>query len=157
MKEGEQVPSENELSRFILDEPTNGLDAGMRKKFYELLLESYDLHPRLILLSTHHIEELQTLMESIIVVHEGKLLLREPMEELRERGIWLAGDGKLVDKQTDGRKVLEQNVAGNFKKVLLDEPFSSKWKEQARIHGLSIEKAPLQDYLLSLTNKEASL
>lgn len=143
----------------ILDEPTNGLDAGMRKKFYELLLESYDDHPRLIILSTHHIEEMQALLESIIVIHEGRILLNERMDELRSRGIWLTGESKQVDKLLIDKKVMDQQVMGTFRKVLLDEPYSNEWKEQSRIHGLSIEKALVQDYLLSLTEqvKEASL
>jgi len=143
----------------ILDEPTNGLDAGMRKKFYELLLKSHDDHPRLILLSTHHIEEVQTLLESVVVVHEGKILLNERMDELRSRGIWLAGDSKQVDKLTNGKKIMDRHDMGTFKKVMLDELYSNEWRDLARVHGISIEKALVQDYLLSLTDrvKEASL
>jgi len=57
----------SQASITIFDEPINGLDAGMRKKLYEVLLESHGEHPRLIMLSTHHIEEVQPLCESLAV------------------------------------------------------------------------------------------
>lgn len=135
----------------ILDEPTNGLDAGMRKKFYELLLESYDAFPRLILVSTHHIEEIQPLLESIVVVHDGELLLHEPMEQVREKGIWLTGESKQVNKLVDNSRVLGESTIGSMKKVIIDASLSDEWRELARTSGLSIEKAQLQDYLLHLT------
>ena len=75
----------SQASITILDEPINGLDAGMRKKLYEVLLESHAAHPRLIMISTHHIEELQTLFESLVVIRNGKLMFYEPMDEIREK------------------------------------------------------------------------
>ena len=41
----------------LLDEPTLGFDAIMRKQFNDLLIESYEAHPRIIIVSTHLIEE----------------------------------------------------------------------------------------------------
>jgi ABC-2 type transport system ATP-binding protein len=135
----------------ILDEPTNGLDAGMRRKLYEALRENHEESPRLILISTHHIEEVQTLCESLIVMHKGKLLLNQPIEEFRERGIWLAGERSAVTSVIGGYRVLEQSAMGSKIKVMLDAPYSKQWKEQAQAHGLSIEKADLQNYLLNIT------
>lgn len=141
----------------ILDEPTNGLDAAMRKKFYKLLLESYDAVPRLILVSTHQIEELQPLLDNIMVMHEGKLLIHEPMEHIRERGIWLTGESGQVNRLTSGQKIIEEDQLGSMKKVMIDASMSDEWKELARTHKLSVEKAHVQDYLLSVTEnvKEA--
>ncbi|GAK00206.1 ABC transporter ATP-binding protein [Geomicrobium sp. JCM 19055] len=46
-----------------MDEPANGLDASMRKTFYDVLLDTYEDSPRLIMLSTHHIDEVEPLCE----------------------------------------------------------------------------------------------
>lgn len=144
----------SQASITILDEPINGLDAGMRKKLYEVLLESHAEHSRLIMVSTHHIEELQALFESLVVIHNGKLLLYEPMDEIRGKGVWLAGKKNNVEQVTTGQKVLEQSESGSLVKVMIDAPFSSEWKALAQTHGLSIEKAKMQDYLLSMTSDE---
>ncbi|UQZ36826.1 ABC transporter ATP-binding protein [Paenibacillus sp. PK3_47] len=142
----------------ILDEPTNGLDAAMRKKFYKLLLESYEAFPRLMLISTHQIEELQPLLDNIMVVHEGQLLTHEPMENLREMGIWLTGESGQVNQLTSNEKVIEESTLGSTKKVMIDAPMSEKWRERVRTAKVSIEKAHVQDYLLAVTEnvKEAS-
>jgi ABC-2 type transport system ATP-binding protein len=135
----------------ILDEPINGLDAAMRKKLYETLLESHTDHPRLIMISTHHIEELQTLFETLVVLKNGKLLIHEPIDTIREGGVWLAGGKNKVEEAITGRKVLERSEVGSMVKVMIDAPFSSEWKELAQKQGLSIEKAKMQDYLLNIT------
>lgn len=135
----------------ILDEPTNGLDAGMRKKFYERLLDSNDAFPRLILVSTHQIEEIQPLLESIVVVHDGKLLLQEPMEKIREKGIWLTGERERVDHVVGSRNILDESTIGSVKKVMIDAQYTDEWRALGLSSGISVEKAHLQDYLLHMT------
>lgn len=141
----------------ILDEPTNGLDAEKRKFFYNALLESYEEHPRLILVSTHHIEEIQPLCESLIVLHQGGVLCHEQMEQMRERGILLTGLIRDIDQVTQGEKIIESAQLGSTKKVMIDASYSKEWRDIAQAHGLSIEKATLQDYLVNLTRKQEVL
>lgn len=138
----------------ILDEPTNGLDAAMRKKLYKTLLESHAEHPRLIMISTHHIEELQALFETLVVLKNGKVLIYEPMDKIRERGVWLAGDISKVEDLATGQRLLEQSEVGSMVKIMMDAPFSSKWKALAQKQGISIEKATMQDYLLNITSDQ---
>lgn len=135
----------------ILDEPTNGLDAGMRKKFYELLLESYDMFPRMIMVSTHQIEELQLMLESIVIVNEGRLLLHESMETVREKGIWLTGPSSVVTELARNTRILHELSVGPTKKVMIDAVISDEWGVLARTHSVTVEKAHLQDYLLYKT------
>ncbi len=138
----------------ILDEPTNGLDAGIRKKFYKALQESYEKHPRLFLISTHHIEEIQLLLESLIVIHNQRLLFHESMDEVRMRGIWFAGDKEKVENLIKSQKVLAQDRMGSNIKVMVDLPYSREWKQKAAENGISIEKAHIQDYLLTISEAE---
>lgn len=137
----------------ILDEPSNGLDANMRKKMYKIIRESQEHHPRLILVSTHHIEEIQQICDSILVIHEKEVFIHEPIDEIRECGIWLVGDKNKIEKVTDGQYILEASELGSRLKVMVDVPFNEKWKEIASLHGLSIEKVKLQDYLLNKTEE----
>lgn len=135
----------------ILDEPINGLDAGMRKTLYEAVLESHGEFPRLIMISTHHIEEFQGLFESLVVLKDGKLLFHEPMDDIRIKGVWLTGNRNKLKEVMAGQRVLEKSEVGSLVKVMLDAPFSYEWKATARAGNLAIEKAKMQDYLLSIT------
>ncbi|PGL71179.1 ABC transporter ATP-binding protein [Bacillus sp. AFS055030] len=139
----------------VLDEPTNGLDAVKRNQFYEALMESYEENPRLILLSTHHIEEIQPLCETIVVVNDGKVLFHEQMEVMREKGFILSGNIDSIEQVTKNISILESSKISSTKKVMVDELFSNKWKKIAEEYQLRIEKATLQDYLINKTkNKE---
>lgn len=141
----------------MFDEPINGLDAGMRKNLYETLLESHADYPRLILVSTHHIEELQPLFETLAVLHEGRLLFYRSMEKVRERGIWLAGERSRIESLKLKHPVLERISSGSMMKVMLDAVYSPKLDRKAQEHGFTLNKADIQDYLLSSTNKEEVL
>ncbi len=138
----------------ILDEPVNGLDAGMRKKMYEVLRESHEENPRLILLSTHHIEEIQAICETLIVIKDGGVLFHEPMDEIKENGIWLSGSKNRLEKVIFGEKIIEKSEMNSVMRVMLDAPYTKEWKEVAHSNGLSIGKAELQDYLLNMTEEE---
>lgn len=137
----------------ILDEPTNGLDAEKRKFFYRALLETYEDQPRLMLLSSHHIEEIQPLCESLIVLHGGNVLLHQSMEEMRERGILLTGDISAIERVAAGSPILESSRLGSTHKVMIDAVYSGAWKEKASEYGVTIEKAAIQDYLVNVTRK----
>lgn len=78
----------------IFDEPSNGLDAHMRKQFYDVLLDSYDEHPRMILLSSHHIEEVEPLCEKIAIIDNNTLMHYEETDVLKNNGVILAGQQK---------------------------------------------------------------
>ncbi|WP_426806527.1 AAA family ATPase, partial [Stenotrophomonas sp. SrG] len=43
----------------VLDEPTLGLDILYRKDFYQLLLEDYFDEQKTIIVTTHHVEEIE--------------------------------------------------------------------------------------------------
>src|SRR5699024_9586408 len=49
----------------IFDEPYIGLDAAARSKFYELLLREYEKEPRVIIFSTHLIDEVSLMFEEV--------------------------------------------------------------------------------------------
>lgn len=135
----------------VLDEPTNGLDAVKRKQFYDALLESFEENPRIILLSTHHIEEIQPLCETIVVVNDGKVLFHEQMEVMREKGFFLSGDIESIKLVTKNVSILESTKISSTQKVMVDELLTADWKKIADEHHLSIEKASLQDYLINKT------
>lgn len=137
----------------ILDEPTNGLDAAIRKTFYKVLNETYAKHPRLFFISTHHIEEIQPLCEKLMIIHQNSVMLHESMDDMRMKGIWLAGDKEEVIDFIGNETILEQKIIGKKIKVMVDLPYEQKIIRLAG-DSISLEKANLQDYLLNITTKK---
>jgi sodium transport system ATP-binding protein len=69
---------------YILDEPTLGLDILTSRSIIEFIRESSSLG-KTILLSTHYMEEAEMLCDRIGLLHQGKLLDVDSLENLRKK------------------------------------------------------------------------
>src|SRR5699024_11812363 len=76
----------------IFDEPYIGLDAAARKKFYEILLEEYEVEKRTIIFSTHLIDEVSLLFEEVLILQDGNLVLKEEADVLRTNTYAVSGE-----------------------------------------------------------------
>ena len=68
----------------VLDEPTLGLDIIYRKHFYKRLLEDYMSEERTLLITTHQVDEIETILTDIVFIRSGRLILDMPMERVGE-------------------------------------------------------------------------
>ena len=69
----------------VFDEVHLGMDAVMRELFYRVLLSDFAEHPRTIILSSHLLEEVENLVDSVVFLHRGKLLEAGDADEVRAR------------------------------------------------------------------------
>ena len=67
----------------ILDEPTSGLDPIVRRQFLESMVDRAALG-RTVLLSSHHINEVERVADWVAIIHQGQVKLVQPLETLRE-------------------------------------------------------------------------
>ncbi len=68
----------------ILDEPTSGLDVLVRRDFLETMVDLAG-GGRTVLLSSHQIGEVERVASHVALIHEGRLILAEPLDELKAR------------------------------------------------------------------------
>lgn len=71
-----------EARLLVLDEPTLGLDITYRKRFYRRLLEDYMSAERTVLITTHQIDEIEFMLTDIMFIHNGRIVLDAPLEEI---------------------------------------------------------------------------
>jgi len=65
----------------LLDEPTNGLDIPSKSLLRRVITEA--LTPdRLFVISTHQVRDLGTLMDPIVILHQGNVLLNSTLAEI---------------------------------------------------------------------------
>ncbi|MET3107059.1 ABC-2 type transport system ATP-binding protein [Oxalobacteraceae bacterium GrIS 2.11] len=69
----------------VLDEPTLGLDILYRKQFYQNLLEDYFDEQKTIIITTHQVEEVETILSDLMFIRDGKIVLSASMEDLGQR------------------------------------------------------------------------
>jgi ABC-2 type transport system ATP-binding protein len=70
-------------SLLLLDEPTDGLDPVVRRRALALLAEHLADAPATVLISTHHIQELESLADHVGVLRDGVLVAQMPRDELQ--------------------------------------------------------------------------
>ncbi len=72
-----------DVNILLLDEPTIGLDIAFRKEFFNTIISEFFNEDKLILISTHQIEEIESLLQEIIIIDNGKLLIHKDLDELK--------------------------------------------------------------------------
>jgi ABC-2 type transport system ATP-binding protein len=136
------------------DEAYLGMDAPSRYAFYEELLADFMEHPRMVIVSTHLIEEVSKLFEEVLIVQRGRLLLRADADALRTSGATVIGPTVAVDRFAEGLTVLSEKQLGPTKSAVVYGPFDSAHLRAASEAGLEVGPLPLQDLFVHLTTPE---
>jgi ABC-2 type transport system ATP-binding protein len=137
----------------IFDEAYLGMDAPSRYSFYDELLKDYMDNPRTFIVSTHLIEEVDSLFEEVLIIDQGRLLLHEETDALRLRATAVTGPADAVDRFVEGLNVLEEKALGKAKTVIVYDELSSQRRKQSQLEGLELEPVALQDLFVQLTKK----
>lgn len=69
----------------ILDEPTSGLDAIAKKQVIDLLINEVTERQCTIVISSHHLRELEMLCDSITIIQNGSILYQNSIEEIKKQ------------------------------------------------------------------------
>jgi ABC-2 type transport system ATP-binding protein len=69
----------------VLDEPTLGLDILFRKQFYDSLLSDYFDRSRTVVVTTHHVEEVEHVLTDVVFIDRGRIVFARSMEEVESR------------------------------------------------------------------------
>ncbi|GLI26016.1 ABC transporter ATP-binding protein [Agromyces rhizosphaerae] len=135
----------------FFDEPYLGLDAVARQLFYDRLLADYAEHPRTIVLSTHLIDEVANLLEHVIVIDDGRIVIDEPAETLRERGATVVGPAARVEEFVAGHEVLHREHLGGTLGATIAGTVSPEERAAAHAAGLELAPVSLQQLVVRTT------
>ena len=90
----------------ILDEPTNGLDIPSKSQFRRIIASSMD-EERIILISTHQVRDLSSLLDHIIILENGKSIFNQSTFEISSKLSFIQ------TRETDKLEVLyEEDILG---------------------------------------------
>ena len=74
-----------ESALLVLDEPTLGLDVLVRRDFQDRLVQDYYTQQRSILITTHQIDEVQSILTRVLFIKQGRINLDIKTSELKSR------------------------------------------------------------------------
>ena len=96
----------------VLDEPTLGLDILTRRQFYTHLLEDFYTEDKCIVITTHQIEEIEHILTDVAFIQEGKIVLAESAENIRERFKLLAVTQEHVEQAKQLQPLFSNSLMG---------------------------------------------
>jgi len=95
----------------LLDEIVDGLDAVIKRKFWDVLIQEVMDNEMTVIISSHDLKELDNICDKVGIMHEGKILREENLEKMKE-------DIKRVQLAVDGELELEQLKEFNILKAV---------------------------------------
>ncbi|MGE8204827.1 ABC transporter ATP-binding protein [Heyndrickxia sp. NPDC080065] len=138
----------------IFDEPTTGMDESVRKDYYRALLKEYIAHPRTIILSSHHLNEIEDLLEDVLLIKDGKVLLHCPIAELNEFAIGLEGAKTLIEQWTESSEILYQKeISSNTIYTVVKNNFAPFDLDNMQLAGIKLTPVSSNDLCVYLTRK----
>ncbi|MFP4143086.1 MAG: ATP-binding cassette domain-containing protein [Thermoplasmata archaeon] len=154
----------------ILDEPTGGLDP-QGTHFFKNMVEKLNDDGKTIFLSSHILSEVQEVCNRVGIIHEGKILEVDLIENLsramanQEKGYEVNVEGKGIEneildsiKEMNGVRSIEKTDRG-FTAMIEDEDLSSKInskliEEGAEIKSINVKEPDLEEVFLKITENK---
>ncbi|MFQ5545022.1 MAG: ABC transporter ATP-binding protein [Acidiferrobacterales bacterium] len=148
----------------VLDEPTAGVDVALRKSLWAFIRRLHE-EGRTIVLTTHYLEEAESLCDRIAILNHGNVVALDTKEALLQRGIgktvnvWITADEPVPELPAELQAVLRARD-GTRLEFRLDNSLNSigDLLEGLRRTGLVItdlhtEEPDLEDVFLDLTRE----
>ncbi len=133
----------------FFDEPVLGLDAQHRDLFYRLLVEKFAEHPCTIVISTHLIAEVASLIEETVIIRAGRILKCAPTEQILSEAYSVSGPAAAVDAFLTGKQVISVNTLGGLKTACVQGT-----PDRSIPAELELGKLNLQEYFIHMMEKE---
>ncbi len=128
----------------LLDEPVLGFDAIMRMEFYDMLAESFQRHPRMIIVSTQIIEEIAKTIQKLIIIDKGSIRFFDTLQSVETKAFRISGLQKDVEAATRNRTVIGQDTMGGLATSYI---FDTPPKQMA---SLEIQPMSLQEFFIQM-------
>ena len=138
----------------LFDEPYLGLDAVARQLFYDRLLADYAEYPRTVVLSTHLIEEIASLLERVLLIDHGRVLLDADAESLRGSALTVTGPRAAVAAFSGRHELLHSESVGGHSRAVV-RLRNGAAGDDATAAGLSREPTTLQQLVVAMSLRTA--
>jgi len=143
----------------FLDEPTIGLDVTAKATLRDLIHDTSVSDGSTVLLTSHDTGDMERVCDRVIVIHHGKLLLDEPVAELRrawirrKRVTLLTAEAE-VAFELPGTTLLEHAPHRTVLEVDVDatpvEAVVQAAMRTARLRDLTVEDPPMEEIVKAI-------
>lgn len=130
----------------IMDEPFDGLDPHIRKVIWDILIKDVSEREMTIFISSHHLDELDSMCDHIALISKGKIVFGESLEKLKEgyhklQVVLENGDEMYALEQE--LNVLSHQMMGRVHTLIIVGNIEKINKTVAKYHPIISEVLPL--------------
>ncbi len=131
----------------LLDEPVLGLDAIMRAEFYDLLQESFSERSRIIVISTHLIDEIADVAGHVILIDKGRLIFSEDINSINEKSYKITGPINDIEAASKGLNVINKEIIGKYASIYV---FDKRISAAEISESLDMSNVELQELFVKM-------
>jgi ABC-2 type transport system ATP-binding protein len=143
----------------FLDEPTIGLDVTAKAVIRDLLRERSEREGTTLVLTSHDTGDMERVCDRVVVIHEGRLLLDRPVQDLRrgfirrkvvtlltaEPSVAISLPGVTVVSSDPHRTVLEVDTAVTPVEAVVQAAIGA-----SRLRDLTVEDPPMEEIVQAI-------
>src|SRR5699024_12057114 len=112
----------------------------------KMLLEDNEAEKPTNIFTKHLIYEVSLLVEEVLILQDGKLVIKEEADELRTNTYAVSGvEQEVADFIADKEVIQQKQLAGMMTAYVYGD------MEKAKNAGLSVEGVPIQELMIYLT------
>ncbi|MEY9096069.1 ABC transporter ATP-binding protein [Paenibacillus sp. RC84] len=133
-------------SLILLDEPTNGLDPIVRKQVLSFLVEEIADGSTSVLISSHQLQELERIADTVIMIREGKLESVSSLEETKRtlHKLQVVFNGEPPENFLCLPQVRVASHVGRVYTLLLQDDAGQTLQHLQHLNPLLVERLPIQ-------------
>ena len=114
----------------LLDEPTSGMDPVAKKTFLEKLVEEVEKENLGVLISSHNLNDLEKLCDTITILDKGKVVNEAGLDDLKSSltKLQVVFENGVDEKLLLRKEVVTYSNVGNVYTIIIEDYDSKKEK-----------------------------
>lgn len=148
----------NEPDIVFLDEPTTGLDPAARRQFWSLI-DSLKRNGKTIVLTTHYMDEAQSLCDSIVIMDKGKVIAsgapRALLSSHFANAILKLPKHAIASIELPSNAIVQQDIV-EFSFASIEKGMQWLLERNISLNGLEVKVPDLEDLFIKLTGHSLS-
>lgn len=125
----------------ILDEPTSGLDPVIKRKVLDIIIDEVSSNETTVFISSHHLGELEQICDHIGIIHEGKILLEESIDDLKSnvRKVQVAFKDSIPEEIKNSEDILNIVNKGKVYEIIVNDNIEKLIDEIRKYNPILLE------------------
>lgn len=136
----------------VLNNPLDGADIKNRFDFFNLLYDHHQRYPRTLIISTNHIDELESVVDKVLFLDNGILFENFSRQDIKNNFRYLSGKSEVLKSLISGIKIIGYEERERNLTVCVPRRLSKDETRRFQRYMVEISDVPIQKIFIYLIN-----